>query len=59
MGGYGGVDLELQKILKKRKIYGWGGDCGGYTVGVVGAYGGAVRWGRTWGRTNFDISLRQ
>ena len=26
-------------------------------MGIVGPYGGAVRWGRTWGRTNSDISL--
>ena len=25
-------------------------------MGIVGPYGGAVRWGRTWGRTKRDIS---
>ena len=45
MGEYGGVVLEFHKFLKKSIKYGWGGDCGGYTVGIVGPYGGAVRGG--------------
>ena len=42
VGGYGGGYFRISKFLKKRKIYGWGGDCGGYTVGVVEEYGGGV-----------------
>ena len=49
LGGYGGGGFRISEILKKSIIYGWGCECGGYTVGVVGPYGGAVRWGRTVG----------
>jgi hypothetical protein len=57
VGVYGGGFFQIRNFLKKLKIYGWGGNCGGYTVGLwggtVGGYGGWVLWGGT----NSSISL--
>ena len=44
-----GVILKFEKSLKKWKIYEW--------EDTVGVFLWSVRWGGTWGGTNFEKSL--
>ena len=41
--GYGGYFFEIEKILKKWKLYEW--------EDTVGVFLWSVRWGGTWGGT--------
>jgi hypothetical protein len=52
--GYGGYFFEIEKILKKWKLYEWEDT----VVFFCGRYGGVVRGVVRGGGTNFDKSLR-